>query len=159
MDGLQLPVQYVDCPLEIRAAARTGRTLRTLDAARPTGHQPARDGRCNPSPSPCHRSACESADTTPPHNWHGTEPQQYLPHRLQRTRHTAAQSDLTRAQRLRNLRHAFAVADAQRHRITDRHVLLIDDVMTTGATFTAASRCLLQAGARQIDVLCMARTP
>lgn len=86
-------------------------------------------------------------------------PEQYLPHCLQRTRHTTAQSDLTRTQRLRNLRHAFAVADAQRHRITDRHVLLIDDVMTTGATFTAASRCLLQAGARQIDVLCMARTP
>ncbi|QXW17780.1 ComF family protein [Comamonas aquatica] len=86
-------------------------------------------------------------------------PAQYLPHCLQRTRHTTAQSDLTRAQRLRNLRHAFAVADAQRHRITDRHVLLIDDVMTTGATLTAASHCLLQAGARQIDVLCMARTP
>ena len=40
-----------------------------------------------------------------------------------------------------------------------KKVLLIDDVMTTGATLTAASRCLLQAGASQIHVLCMARTP
>ncbi len=107
------------------------------------------------SPSPCHRSACESADK--PRRTTGTapEPRAIPPHCLQRTRHTTAQSDLTRAQRLRNLRHAFAVADAQRHRITDRHVLLIDDVMTTGATFTAASHCLLQAGARQI-LMCFA---
>ena len=80
-------------------------------------------------------------------------------HCLQRTRHTPAQSNLTRAQRLRNLRHAFAVAPAQHNHLANQRVLLLDDVMTTGATLTAASRCLLQAGARQIDVLCMARTP
>lgn len=80
-------------------------------------------------------------------------------HCLTRTHHAAAQSDSTRAQRLRNLRNAFAVEAAQRHHIQGKKVLLIDDVMTTGATLTAASRCLLQAGSSQIHVLCMARTP
>lgn len=86
-------------------------------------------------------------------------PAKYQPHCLQRIRHTPAQSDLTRAERLRNLRHAFAVADAQRPHIAGRRVLLLDDVMTTGATCTTASHCLLQAGASQIQVLCLARTP
>lgn len=80
-------------------------------------------------------------------------------HALVRTRHTSAQSDLTRAQRLRNLRHAFAVPSALRHHITGKTVLLVDDVMTTGATLTMATRCLLNAGAANVHVLCMARTP
>lgn len=80
-------------------------------------------------------------------------------HSLQRLRHTAAQSGLTRAQRLRNLRHAFEVPPAQRPQIAGQRVLLVDDVMTTGATLTTASHCLLQAGAAQVQVLCMARTP
>lgn len=80
-------------------------------------------------------------------------------HGLTRTQHATAQSGSTRAQRLRNLRGAFAAEPAQRSHIQGKNVLLIDDVMTTGATLTAASRCLLQAGARQIHVLCLARTP
>lgn len=80
-------------------------------------------------------------------------------HCLARTHHAMAQSGSTRAQRLRNLRNAFTIDTAQRHHIQGKKVLLIDDVMTTGATLTAASHCLLQAGARQIQVLCMARTP
>ena len=78
---------------------------------------------------------------------------------LQRIQHTEAQSLLTRAQRLRNLRHAFEVPTAQRHRLSGLHVLLIDDVMTTGATLAVATRCLLQAGAAQVSTLCVARTP
>ena len=81
------------------------------------------------------------------------------PHTLLRVRNTPAQSGLTRKQRLRNLRHAFMVPAAQRHHIEDKTVLLIDDVMTTGATFATASHCLLEAGAAHIHVLCMARTP
>ena len=80
-------------------------------------------------------------------------------HCLQRVRHTPAQSDLTRAQRLRNLRGAFAVAARMQSQIAGRTVLLVDDVMTTGATFTMASRSLLQSGAAQVNVLCLARTP
>lgn len=86
-------------------------------------------------------------------------PSHHRPQVLVRTRHTAAQSDLSRAQRLRNLHQAFDIPMAQRSQITGQKVLLIDDVMTTGATFTVASRCLLEAGAAQIQVLCMARTP
>jgi len=85
--------------------------------------------------------------------------EKYLPHALLRARHTPAQSHLTRAQRLRNLRHAFTVAPALQAAIAGKSVLLVDDVMTTGATLTTASRCLLQAGAARIQVLCMARTP
>lgn len=80
-------------------------------------------------------------------------------HSLQRVRHTVAQSGLTRAQRLRNLRQAFEVAPLQQRHITGKRVLLVDDVMTTGATLTMATHCLLQAGAAQVEVLCMARTP
>ena len=81
------------------------------------------------------------------------------PHHLQRVLHTAAQSASTRAQRLRNLRHAFAVPDAHRAQLADQRIVLVDDVMTTGATLHAATRALLQAGAAQVDVLCVARTP
>ena len=86
-------------------------------------------------------------------------PRHHQPHVLVRNRHTDAQSNLSRAQRLRNLRNAFEVACRQAHHIAGKNVLLIDDVMTTGATLTVASRCLLQAGAAQVQVLCMARTP
>jgi predicted amidophosphoribosyltransferase len=43
--------------------------------------------------------------------------------------------------------------------LTHRRVLLIDDVMTTGATLTAAARALTMAGAAQVDALVFARTP
>lgn len=86
-------------------------------------------------------------------------PHHHQLHALVRTRHTAAQSDLTRAQRLRNLRHAFELPMVQRRHIAGKKVLLIDDVMTTGTTCTVASRALLEAGAAHVAVLCMARTP
>ena len=78
---------------------------------------------------------------------------------LVRQRHTAPQSHLTRAQRLRNVRAAFSVPSHQQAPISQRRVLLIDDVMTTGATLHAATRCLLKAGAASVQVLCVARTP
>lgn len=87
------------------------------------------------------------------------EPSKHLPHALQRVRHTLPQSDLTRAQRMRNLHQAFEVPIAQRAAIAGRKLLLIDDVMTTGATLLVATHCLLQAGANEVNVLCMARTP
>ena len=86
-------------------------------------------------------------------------PHLYQPYVLQRIRHTRAQSDLSRAQRLRNVREAFAVNAAHRGYLQDKTVLLVDDVMTTGATLEVASCCLLQAGAARVDVLCLARTP
>lgn len=76
---------------------------------------------------------------------------------LRRRRPTPPQSRLDRAARRRNLRGAFAVRRPGRCR--DRHILLVDDVVTTGATLEAAARCLRRAGAREITALTAARTP
>ena len=76
------------------------------------------------------------------------------PGALQRVRATAAQSELTAAQRRRNLRGAF-VADAGQ--VGGRRVLLVDDVITTGSTAREAARTLLAAGAREVQVLAAAR--
>lgn len=65
----------------------------------------------------------------------------------------------SRAQRLTRLRGAFAVAPAQAWQLRQRHLLLVDDVMTTGATLDAAADCLLRAGAASVSALVLARTP
>ncbi|MDR2324686.1 MAG: ComF family protein [Acidovorax sp.] len=82
-----------------------------------------------------------------------------LPHGLQRLHHTAAQAGQGRAARLRNLRGAFSVPDAARDRIAGQTVLLVDDVITTGATLHMAALALLQAGAASVSAVALARTP
>ncbi|NMM76610.1 phosphoribosyltransferase [Acidovorax sp. SRB_14] len=77
---------------------------------------------------------------------------------LLRTHDTEAQSHLTRAQRLRNLRGAFAVEPLRARQLQGTRVLLVDDVMTTGATLHAAALALRQAGAAHITGLVVART-
>ena len=69
------------------------------------------------------------------------------------------QARLSRAQRLRNLQGAFAVTPSAAARVAGRHLALVDDVMTTGATAREAARTLLQAGAARIDLWLVARTP
>jgi predicted amidophosphoribosyltransferase len=49
------------------------------------------------------------------------------------------------------------VAEAKRIEVAGRRVVLVDDVMTSGATLNAASRVLLRAGAKQVDALVFAR--
>jgi predicted amidophosphoribosyltransferase len=61
--------------------------------------------------------------------------------------------------RRRNVAGAFAVSEAGAKRIKGRRVLLVDDVLTTGATVNACARALLKAGARAVDVAVVARTP
>lgn len=77
---------------------------------------------------------------------------------LLRPRHRPPQRGLTRAQRLRNVRGAYAVAAARAHELAGRRVLLLDDVMTTGASLHEAARALRQAGAAQVSALVFART-
>ena len=78
---------------------------------------------------------------------------------LLRLHGTPAQSGLARAQRLRNLRGAFALEPLAAHQVAGRRVLLVDDVMTTGATLHTAAQVLLAAGAAQVGALVLARTP
>lgn len=75
---------------------------------------------------------------------------------LQRVRTTASQVGLTRSQREDNVRGAFAVREDRRGRIDGRRIVLIDDVVTTGATASAATRALRLAGAETISVLALA---
>lgn len=76
---------------------------------------------------------------------------------LVRSVNTAPQVGLDRSARRANVANAFAVAKASE--IAGRRLLLIDDVMTTGATCDAASRALLSAGALSVQVLTLARQP
>lgn len=78
---------------------------------------------------------------------------------LLRLRDTPPQSGLTREQRLRNLRGAFAVEPLRAGDVRGRRMLLVDDVMTTGASLGAAAQALRAAGAARVDALVLARTP
>lgn len=62
-----------------------------------------------------------------------------------------------RQQRRTQLRHAFQVGLAARRRLTGCHIILIDDVVTTGATLDAAAAVLLAAGARSVEAVTFAR--
>lgn len=80
----------------------------------------------------------------------------FAPLMLARTRRTANQVGLTRDQRRTNVRGAFAVPSDQRMGLGGRPVILVDDVMTTGATARACARALLRGGAARVDVLALA---
>ena len=74
---------------------------------------------------------------------------------LRRSRNTPVQAGLTGRERRLNVKNSFAVPHPAR--VEGRCVLLIDDVLTTGATLNAASGALKQAGASRIAVLTLAR--
>lgn len=74
---------------------------------------------------------------------------------LARARATPPQSGLRHHARMENVRGAFAVSDPKR--VRGRCIILIDDVMTTGATVSACARTLKRAGARKVMVLTLAR--
>lgn len=81
----------------------------------------------------------------------------YLPDALIRSRSTASQGGKSGRGRRENVRHAFAVTEAGRRRVKGRRILLIDDVLTTGATAEACAKALLAAGARAVDLAVVAR--
>jgi len=74
---------------------------------------------------------------------------------LMRLRATESQAGLTPRQRRLNLRGAFSVSDPSQ--VKDRHVLLVDDILTTGATARAASKAVADAGAASVWVATLAR--
>jgi ComF family protein len=76
---------------------------------------------------------------------------------LRRVRATEQQVGLSRSQRASNVQGAFEVSADQRSEIQGRRVVLIDDVLTSGATVDACARALLRAKAAQVDVLVFAR--
>jgi ComF family protein len=76
---------------------------------------------------------------------------------LKRAKATPQQVGLSRAARAANVQGAFRVDTAGKAEIKARHILLVDDVLTSGATVDACARALLRAGARQVDVLVFAR--
>jgi ComF family protein len=76
---------------------------------------------------------------------------------LRRVRATEQQIGLSRAQRATNVQGAFQVSPDRQPEVQGRHIVLIDDVLTSGATLDACARALLRAKAAQVDVLVFAR--
>ena len=90
---------------------------------------------------------------------HGQKPAPHHSDWLLKLGDTADQHALGRAERLLNLSSAFSVAPQALPHLAHRHVLLVDDVMTTGATLHAAALALRRAGASAVSALVLARTP
>jgi len=76
-------------------------------------------------------------------------------HALKRIRYTTTQTQLDREQRMENLRNAFRVRHASL--VQSRHLVLVDDVFTTGSTVEECARVLRQAGAASVRVVTVAR--
>jgi len=77
---------------------------------------------------------------------------------LSRLRKTEYQAECSRAERTLNVMGAFALSDAGKRMLTGKHVALVDDVFTTGATMEAAARVLYAAKPASVCALVVART-
>ena len=78
-------------------------------------------------------------------------------HLLVRSQNVPSQVGLSRKERLRNPQHTFSCPSPEK--LTQRNILLVDDIFTTGATLRHASQTLLENGAATVRILCVARTP
>ena len=80
-----------------------------------------------------------------------------VPDLLVRRRATPSQGHLGRSQRRRNVAGAFALHPGRAHSAVGARILLVDDVLTTGATAEACAKALRNAGAKAVDLLVLAR--
>jgi len=80
-----------------------------------------------------------------------------IPDLLVRTRATPSQGGRSRSQRHINVRGAFSIRPGYNEYIKGRNIVVVDDVMTTGATVEACARTLLRGGAHRVDILTLAR--
>jgi ComF family protein len=80
---------------------------------------------------------------------------EHRPALLTRVRRTRALKNMNARQRANEVKSAFRIDPAAE--LTGRHILLIDDVLTTGSTSEACAKTLLRAGAAQVDLICFAR--
>jgi ComF family protein len=80
-----------------------------------------------------------------------------VPDLLERTKATASQGHLSPAERARNVSAAFRLRPGAESLVEGKAILLVDDVLTTGATVSACTRVLLRAGAASVDVMVLAR--
>ena len=77
---------------------------------------------------------------------------------LLRTRHTRPQSELKRSERHDNVKGAFALEPLRATHVAGRRAMLVDDVMTSGASLLAAATALRLAGAAEVSAIVLART-
>lgn len=83
----------------------------------------------------------------------------HVPDALLRRRATRSQGRLTRRERQGNVAHAFVIHPGRKAAVAGKRVLLVDDVMTTGATLRGCATVLAAAGVAEIRVAILARTP
>jgi len=76
---------------------------------------------------------------------------------LKRIKATPQQVGLTQAERATNVQGAFRVPNESKGEVSGKKLVLVDDVLTSGATVDACARTLLRAGAANVDVLVFAR--
>jgi predicted amidophosphoribosyltransferase len=81
----------------------------------------------------------------------------HCPDLLKRARFTGTQDGKGREDRFANVKDSILANPRQKHRLKGRNILLVDDVMTAGATFTAAAEACLAAGATTVCVVALAR--
>jgi len=82
-----------------------------------------------------------------------------LIHPLKRSKVTLSQQALNKEQRKQNVRNAFMLKPKFKASVKNKRILLLDDVLTTGATANAAAKVLKRYGAKSVVVACIARTP
>ena len=81
----------------------------------------------------------------------------WIPDLLKRTRRTPSQGHLSRSERQKNVAGAFRARARYGDQIAGKRVLIVDDVLTTGATARASAKALLAAGAAAVDIVTLAR--